>query len=201
MSHLLNTCPVCGAEESLDAMLARMIDDDETRRLIHDVMTNSFVLGGHVSRYLRLHKPAKHRLSITKIRTLLAELVPAVTGSFHRKGRDWSLGREGWDAAFQAVFRQADSGALKLPLAGNAYLLEVAMQLADKHEAATEKAQEQSLRSRVHSSDAATDIAAVASAALQHKDPALQAIEASRAKAVPMPDDIRVRIQQLKKGA
>ena len=56
-SPLLNTCQVCGAEESLDAMLARMIDDGEVRRLIADVVTRSMVLGGHVVRYLRLHKP------------------------------------------------------------------------------------------------------------------------------------------------
>lgn len=48
-SPLLNTCQVCGAEESLDAMLARMIDDGEVRRLIADVVTRSMVLGGHVA--------------------------------------------------------------------------------------------------------------------------------------------------------
>lgn len=111
-AQLVNTCPVCGAEESLDAMLHRMIQDDEARRLIYEVITRSFVLGGHVARYLRLHKPAKHRLSMTKARAVLAELVPAVTGSFTRKGREWQLGRDGWDAAFAAVFRQAESGAL-----------------------------------------------------------------------------------------
>jgi hypothetical protein len=200
-AQLVNTCPVCGAEESLDAMLARMIEDDEARRLIAEVMTRSFVLGGHVARYLRLHKPPKHRLSMAKARVVLAELVPAVTGSFTRSGREWRLDREGWDAAFGAVFRQADKGAIKLPLTGNAYLFEVAMQLADKHEAAAEKAGEQATRSRTHRSDSATDIASVATAALAKKDPALAAIEASRAAATPMPEEVRARIQQLKKGA
>ena len=200
-AQLINTCPVCGAEESLDAMLARMIEDDEARRLIAEVMTRSFVLGGHVARYLRLHKPPKHRLTMAKARAILAELVPAVTGSFHRKGRTWTLDREGWDAAFAAVFRQADSGVMKLPLTGNAYLFEVAMQLADKAEAAAEKQHEQGLRSRSHRTDAATDIASVATAALDAKDPALAAIEASRAAATPMPADVRERLQQLKKGA
>jgi acyl-CoA thioesterase FadM len=92
------------------------------------------------------------------------------------------------------VFRQADSGAMKLPLTGNAYLFEVAMQLADKAEAAAEKQHEQGLRSRTHRTDAAT-------AALATKDPALAAIEASRAAATPMPAEVRERLQQLKKGA
>ena len=200
-AQLVNTCPVCGAEESLDAMLHRMIQDDEARRLIYEVMTRSFVLGGHVARYLRLHKPAKHRLSMTKARAVLAELVPAVTGSFNRKGREWQLGRDGWDAAFAAVFRQAESGALQLPLSGNAYLFEVAMQLADKAEAAAEKQHEHSLRSREYRSDAATDIAAVAASALQQRDPALVKLDQDSARATPMPEYIKAKIRQLKKGA
>ena len=200
-AQLVNTCPVCGAEESLDSMLHRMIQDDEARRLICEVITRSFVLGGHVARYLRLHKPAKHRLSMTKARAVLAELVPAVTGSFTRKGREWQLGRDGWDAAFAAVFRQAESGALQLPLSGNAYLFEVAMQLADKAEAAAEKQHEHSLRSREYRSDAATDIAAVAANALQQRDPALVKLDQDSARATPMPEHIKAKIRQLKKGA
>ena len=196
-----NTCPVCGAEESLDAMLARMIEDDEARRLIAEVMTRSFVLGGHVARYLRLHKPPKHRLSMGKARAVLAELVPAVTGSFSRKGREWQLGREGWDAAFGAVFRAADAGSLQLPLTGNAYLLEVAMQLADKAEAAGEKEREHDMRSRVHTRSAATDIASAAASALGQKDPALAALDASRAAAAPMPASVRERLKKIKEGA
>ena len=200
--QLVNTCPVCGAEESMDAMLARMIEDDEARRLIAEVMTRSFVLGGHVARYLRLHKPPKHRLTMAKARTILAELVPAVVGGgFERKGRTWRLDRDGWDAAFAAVFRQAESGALQLPLSGNAYLFEVAMQLADKAEAAAEKQHEHSLRSREYRSDAATDIAAVAASALQQRDPALVKLDQDSARATPMPEHIKAKIRQLKKGA
>ena len=200
-ADLAHTCAVCGAEESLDALLVRMIDDDETRRLLADVVTWSLPLGGQVVQYLRLHKPAKHRLSMTKARAVLAELVPAVTGSFTRKGREWQLGRDGWDAAFAAVFRQAESGALQLPLSGNAYLFEVAMQLADKAEAAAEKQHEHSLRSREYRSDAATDIAAVAANALQQRDPALVKLDQDSARATPMPEHIKAKIRQLKKGA
>ena len=201
-SPLLNTCQVCGAEESLDAMLARMIDDGEVRRLIADVVTRSLALGGHVVRYLRLHKPPKHRLSTAKMRVVLAELVPAVVqGGFTRKGRDWAMGRDGWDAAFAAVFRAADEGKLDLPLTGNAYLFEVAMRLADKAEAQQERGQEQALRSRAHTSSVPTDIAGLATAALAQKDPALAKLDADRAKAAPMPAELREKINKLKKGA
>ena len=91
------------------------------------------------------------------MRVVLAELVPAVVqGGFTRKGRDWAMGRDGWDAAFAAVFRAADEGKLDLPLTGNAYLFEVAMRLADKAEAQQERGQEQALRSRAHTSSVPT---------------------------------------------
>ena len=184
----------------MDALLMRMIDDAEVRRLIASVVTNSMVLGGHVVRYLRLHKPAKHRLSITRTRAVLDELVPAIEhGCITRKGRDWYIGRDGWHAAFAAVFEAHDKGTLALPLSGNAYLFEIAMRLADKAEAQQERAHEHTLRSRAHSSDAATDIASLASAALE-KDPALQKIENDRKQAKPMPAEVREKLKQLKKG-
>lgn len=183
-------------------MLMRMVDDADVRRLIASVVTNSMVLGGHVVRYLRLHKPAKHRLSVQKMRAVLDELVPAIEcGCITRKGRDWHIGRDGWHAAFAAVFEAHDKGTLALPLNGNAYLFEIAMRLADRAEAQHERTHEQTLRSRAHSSAAATDIASVANAALQDKDPALRKIEADRAKAKPMPAEVREEIQRLKKGA
>ena len=57
------------------------------------------------------------------------------------------------------------------------------------------------LRGRSYSSAAATDIAAVATSALQHKDPALAKIDADRAKAAPMPASVRAQLNKLKKGA
>ena len=40
-----------------------------------------------------------------------------------------------------------------------------------------------------------------AQAALQHKDPALAKLDADRAKAAPMPAELREKINKLKKGA
>ena len=99
------------------------------------------------------------------------------------------------------MFRAADEGKLDLPLTGNAYLFEVAMRLADKAESQQERGQEQALRSRAHTSDACADIASLATAALQHKDPALAKLDADRAKAAPMPAELREKINKLKKGA
>lgn len=197
---LLHACRVCGAETSIEQMVYDIIDDAEARRLLHDTLKLNLALGAHVLRYLRLHKPAKQGLRWAKLRPLLVELLQAIqAGAITRKGRAWAVDADGWRAAFEAVFRAAEDGKLDLPLAGNAYLYEIAMRLADKAEAHAEKQQEHTLRSRAHSSAAATDIAAVAAAALQ-KDPALAKLDADRANATPMPADVREKLQQLKRG-
>lgn len=150
-ANLMHTCPVCGAEESLDALMARMVDDDQVRRLIADVLTCSLQLGSLTLRYLRLHKPAKHRLRLEKVRALLAELVPDMQRHLiNRKGRDWAVPLDAWKAGFEAVFDAADKGSLTLPLEGNAYLYEVLLRQADRVEGADERDTEAARRSRAH---------------------------------------------------
>ncbi|MDO4795526.1 MAG: hypothetical protein Q4A28_06245 [Brachymonas sp.] len=198
--HMVHTCRVCGAETSIEQMVHDIIDDAEARRLLRDVLNINLVLGAHVLRYLRLHKPAKQGMRWAKLRPLMVELLQAIqAGAITRKGRSWQVGADAWRAAFEATFRAAEEGKLDLPLAGNAYLYEVAMRLADKAEAQAEKQHEHTLRSRAHSSDAATDIASLASAALQDKDPALQKIENDRKQAKPMPAEVRAQLQKIRR--
>lgn len=150
---LLNTCQVCGAEESLDALLLRMIDDDQVRRLIAEVLTNSLPLGGLVVRYLRLHKPPRQRLRLATVSKLLAELVPDIQRTaIERKGRVWAVSGDSWKAALQVVFDAADKGTLALPLEGNGYLYGVLVRMADRDEGGAERDAEQRLRQRVHES-------------------------------------------------
>lgn len=197
---LVHTCRVCGAETSIEQMVYDIIDDAEARRLLRDVLNINLALGAHVLRYLRLHKPAKQGMRWAKLRPLMVELLQAIqAGAITRKGRSWQVGADAWRAAFEATFKAAEDGKLDLPLAGNAYLYEVAMRLADKAEAQAEKQHEHTLRSRAHSSDAATDIASLAAASLD-KDPALQKIENDRKQAKPMPAEVREKLKQLKKG-
>lgn len=156
-AELTNTCGVCGAEESLDSLLLRMIDDDEVRRLIADVLTASLPLGGMVVRYLRLHKPPKQKLRMSVVGKLLAELVPDFQRhSIERAGRIWAVNGDSWKAALQAVFDAHDKGTLSVPLQGNGYLYQVLMRLADKGEAAQEKQVDASRRSRPNQAGAAT---------------------------------------------
>lgn len=147
---LVNACPVCGAEESLDALLLRMIADDEARGLIHDVITMSIPLGSDVMRYLRLHTPQKQKLRMGTIGKVLAELVPDLQRTtIERKGRVWFVTPESWRAAFRTVFGAAEKGTLMLPLQGNGYLYGVLVNIADRQEAAIENSREQAVRQRV----------------------------------------------------
>lgn len=147
-SILMNTCAVCGAEESLDALLLRMIDDDQVRRLIADVLTASLPLGGLVVRYLRLHKPPKQKLRMSVVGKVLAELVPDMQrGVIERTGRRWSVSHDHWRDAIQAVFDAQHKGTLSVPLQGNGYLYQVLMRLVDQAEAKAETQAEADKRS------------------------------------------------------
>lgn len=146
---LMHICAVCGAEEPLDALLLDLIDDDETRRLVAELLERSLPVGGLVVRYLRLHKPAKQVLRMVRVRQVLGELVPDVLrGAITRKGREWTAPMDLWRDAFAAVFDAQQKRTLNLPLDGNGYLYEIVMRLSDTAEAAAERTREADRRNR-----------------------------------------------------
>lgn len=176
---LVNTCAVCGAEESLDALIHRMIDDEQVRRLIASIMTTSLPLGGLVLRYLRLQKPAKQKLRMDKVAKVLGELLGDIQrGCIERKGREWHIDKEGWKLALEAVFAAELKGSLTLPLDGNAYLYEVIMRLSDKVEGAAEKSAQASSRGRAYQAGAKS-IADLAAAALHPNSPSSEGVAPS----------------------
>lgn len=201
---LINTCNVCGAEESLDALLLRMIDDDQVRRLIAQVLTTSLPLGGLVVRYLRLHKPAKQKLRMDKLAKLLGELVPDIQRSaIERNGRTWAIGTDGWKAALQAVFDAHEKGTLSVPLEGNGYLYQVLMRLADKAEAFDERATEAARRSAtgpVSIKGQTVSIGAAIEQALPGRDPALVKLDQDKTRTTGMPEYVRQQIAGLRGG-
>ena len=211
MSNVLTvTCGSCGAEESMDSVLMRMVDDDAVRQLVRDLLCSHYSVGGTVLRYLRLFKPAKHKLGMPKVRVVLAELVPDISRAYiERKGRTWQVGQPQWAAAFAAVFAAVDKGTLKTPLPSNAYLYEVLMRQADASEAQAETQAEQQRRvmpqrDHVQVRSQALSVADAFGAARPAKDPTLAALDKRDSQAAPMPEATRQRIQQLlnqKKGA
>jgi hypothetical protein len=206
LATLTNTCPSCGAEESLDAVIMRMIDDDQVRHLIASVLTTSLPLGGLVVRYLRLHKPIKQRLRMDKCAKLLAELVPDIQRTaIERNGRIWAVGLEGWKAAFQAVFDAQTKGSLTLPLEGNGYLYATLMRMADKTEGQQER---QTEADRAHRMTANTvtvkgqpmAIGAALDQVYGGRDPELAKLDEDTKRAAPMPTAIRAQLAAIRRG-
>lgn len=148
MSIFVNTCPTCGAEESIDSIIFRVIDDEEVRGLVKDVLQRSFALGGTLIRYMRLFKPPKHQLNWARVRKALAELVPEIQrGSIERNGSIVAVSTDLWLAAFNATFEATAKGTLRLPLAHNGYVYGALFNLAEK---AAAKAEEQCETDRRH---------------------------------------------------
>lgn len=179
MANILTvTCASCGAEESMDSVLMRIVDDDAARNLVRDLLCAHFSVGGLVLRYLRLFKPPKHKLGMPKVRAVLAELVPDVQrGYIERKGRVWQVGQPQWVNALNAVFAAVDKGTLKTPLPGNAYLYEVLMRQADACEAQAEAKTEQDRRNTPQRGSLQIDGGPASIGGLVGKDPALAAID------------------------
>lgn len=202
-ANLTHTCAACGAEESLDALLLRMIDDDQVRRLIADVLTTSLPLGGLLVRYLRLHKPLKQKLRMDKCATLLAELVPDIQRTaIQRNGRTWAVSFDSWKAALQAVFDAATKGTLTLTLQGNGYLYATLMRMADKAEGQQER-QTEAERARPRQDTVTVKGQSMSiGEALERvhggRDPALAKLDADNRKAAPMPDDVRQKLAALR---
>lgn len=199
-ASFINACPVCGAEESLDALLMRMIDDAEARGLIADVIAASLPLGKDVLRYLRLHTPAKQRLRMTTARKLLAELVPDLQRvAIERKGRIWAVSGDTWKAAFQAIFDLAERGSLTLPLAGNGYLYSVVTRMVDRDEAAAENDREVERRQRVHGAPDAAVSAPIAQVLQSEEAPDPEA--AARAETIRQQLRDRLAAKKAREGA
>lgn len=170
----------------MDALIFNMIDDDNVRRLIADVLMKSLPLGGLVVRYLRLHKPAKQKLRMDKVAKVLGELLADMQrGAIERKGRSWGIDTEGWKLALEAVFTAQAKGTITLPLDGNAYLYEVVMRLSDKAEGEAEKAAQSSSRGRGHSAGAQS-IADLAGSALRPNSPSSEGVARSDGVAAPL---------------
>lgn len=146
---LTYVCPVCKTKASLELVIYVAVDDKEARHLIdYLVKTYQPTLGADTLRYLRLHTPAKQRLSWARVRKVLGDVVEAMRSrKVNRAGREWPVAVEDWQAAYRAIFDAQDKGTLVLPLKDNAYLYAVLVRRVDKSEAIAEAKAEQDRRS------------------------------------------------------
>ena len=115
-------CPCCGAENSLDALLAH----EEARQSLWAVAQIGGPMSTGLVRYLGLFRPEKSALSQARMATLMAELLPMVqAGHIQRDGKTYAAPPAAWAHAFSEVLAARDAGRLKTPLKSHGYLLEV----------------------------------------------------------------------------
>ena len=113
-------CPCCGAENSLDALIAH----DEAREAIWAVAQLSGKTGKLAMQYIALFRPSNTALTWSRMTKLINELLPMMTKAEIERNRVmYPAPIEAWEYAFEAVLAQRSS--LKLPLKSHGYLLEV----------------------------------------------------------------------------
>lgn len=141
---MLIRCPACGASASLDTI----VDSDEARGLLNAAL-GATPVGPHLVRYIALFRPAKTRLSWSRVATLLGELLPDIRReAITAKGRDWPTPAPLWRAAIETLLAKRDAGTLVLPLTSHGLLHTVLAGLSDKAEAAQERETEADRRQR-----------------------------------------------------
>ena len=195
---MLSRCPNCGAGLSLDALVGH----DALRQLLAQTLLSGLPFGRQLLRYLGLFRPLKRELRPDRAARLLGEVLADVQrGAVTRRGRDWCAPHALWAAGLDAVLDAAASGSLTLPLTDHAYLYEVLMRMADKQEAAHEAAHEQQRRSPAARTSVQVHGQSLGVLDALGKDPALQKLESDARAAAPMPEAVRQRLGQLKRGA
>ena len=194
------SCPVCGTELDMAALFAHEADQRALARLA----SVSIPLGARVLQYITLFTPPKTRLTAAKKIKLLLQLLPDLErGAIHHKGREWQAPHAAWAAAIDQMIDARNAGRLELPMKGHGYLYTVIAGMANQFEAAAEAQREHERRAAPQRAAVQIKGHAVSiGQALQvgAVDPALADIEQRTRAAAPMPDQVRERLAQLKKG-
>ena len=115
-------CPCCGAENSLDALLAH----DDAR----DAVLAVIAVGGELPRlavqYVGLFRPTKTSLTWARTAKLLGDILPDIRrGAITRERVEYPAPAEAWLYGFRELLARRNSGSLKLPLKSHGYLYEV----------------------------------------------------------------------------
>ncbi|MDK4645316.1 hypothetical protein [Kingella kingae] len=115
-------CPCCGAENSLDALLAH----EEARQAVWAVAQINGELGRLAVQYIALFRPAKTALTFDRMAKLLGEIQPDMErGAINRDRIEYPAPPEAWGYGFREMLSRRNAGCLKLPLKSHGYLYEV----------------------------------------------------------------------------
>ncbi|WP_038315598.1 hypothetical protein, partial [Kingella kingae] len=106
-------CPCCGAENSLDALLA----NEEARQAVWAVAQINGELGRLAVQYIALFRPAKTALTFDRMAKLLGEIQPDMErGAIYRDRVEYLAPPEAWIYGFREMLARRNAGCLKLPL-------------------------------------------------------------------------------------
>lgn len=137
------SCPACGAELTLDAMLSH----EGARQAVAAAMTVSPALADRLMKYLGLFRPARRQLTMDRVAALLNELLPMIQAQkVERAGRSYDTILDTWKQALDQMLRARDAGKLTLPLKSHGYLLEIVCGLCEAFERGEEERREQTRR-------------------------------------------------------
>ncbi len=129
------SCPACGAEMTLEVVLAH----DGARDAVLAALKLPAPLGKLLIQYLAMFRPAKRQLSWERVGAILGDLQgPIEQAQIERGGRAWPAPVEYWRAALEQMVQLRDAGRLQLPLKSHGYLFEIIAGLANKAEAKAE---------------------------------------------------------------
>ena len=115
-------CPCCGAENSLDALIAH----EGARQVVWAAAQVGGEVGKLAVQYIALFRPAKTALTFERMAKLLGELLPDMErGAISRNGLEYPAPPEAWLYGFRELLARRNTGILKLPLKSHGYLYEV----------------------------------------------------------------------------
>lgn len=179
---LPGVCPGCGLRADLDVFAVQA----DANAALAAALALPAPLGGRVLNYLRLFSPPQKVLAARKATRLLEELAQAIrSAQVQRRGVVRAAPLEVWAAALDAVLAQPPE---VLPLAGHAYLFQVAWNLVERASARQERQAEDRLRQGARpSADSST--APVASSSGAASSPAASPIAVAEAFSSPAPAD------------
>lgn len=133
------SCPTCGAEMTLDVLVAH----EGAREAVLTALQLPAPLGKLLVQYLAMFRPPKRQLSWERVATVLADLrEPIAAARIERHGRTWPAPLEYWKAALEQMVLLRGEAKLQLPLKSHGYLLEIVAGMSGKAESKAEAAQE-----------------------------------------------------------
>lgn len=115
-------CPNCGAESSLDLLIA----NEAAAEAVEAVFLVHGALGKALMQYLGLFRPKKSALTMNRVAKIIGEINKDIASqSIMRDGVRFDAPVESWLYAIDQMIKSRDAGKLKTPITSHGYLYEV----------------------------------------------------------------------------